>query len=151
MPKWIGGIHRHPSGYYALVPNPKGGTGEREYFPERDEAEQWQDARGKELWGKDWPSIKRHGPRKRIISRDRKSKKNTHLEPGINIMERERPGCAGLERRVVATYMEMTTGGKRQRSRSFSFGSDASKYTLEEAIKKAREVRRIALKAYANH
>jgi len=153
--KWKGGIHRHPNGCYALVPNVKGGTGERRYFSSKDAAEEWQQLRGVELWGHAWPEIKATGGYKqKILPRHKKPSASQTIIPGVTdtIRPRYKNGKPTdvLQRQIRVTYMEFTSQGKkRQRVKCFSYGTDKSRYTREEAIELAVKIRVNAEERYS--
>jgi|GEM_PF-2745470 len=148
MNTWTGGIHKHPNGYYAYVPCKSGGAGYRCFRKTREEAEAWQAEKGKSEWDIAWPAIKKTGGyESRLISRDRQTKFGIKLAPGVTISRRERKKdgkpTGTYEKLVRVTYMELRQDGKkRQRIRTFSFGTEKSLYTLEEAIKEGIKLRK---------
>lgn len=148
--KWEGGIHKHPSGWWANVPSKSGGLSHRKFHSKIEEALLWQDTKGREEWGIAWPEVKKYGPKNRILTHRRRAFKSEQIEPGLRVIERIHPKRQTLEKRVVATYMERTPSGKRQLSRSFTFDSAVIERTREEAIAEARNVLKEKRKVYAN-
>ncbi len=156
MNTWNGGIHKHPNGYYAYVPKKGGGAGYRKFCRTKKDAEVWQDNKGREEWGVVWPVIKETGGyESRLVGRNRKAKSSIKVAPGVTIVKRNRvnknTGTITEERLVRVTYMEILKDGtKRQKMQTFSFGTEKSRYTLEEAVKKAIAVRKKAERKYSS-
>lgn len=156
MNTWTGGIHRHPNGYYAYVPKKAGGLGYRAFRKTREEAVAWQDKKGREEWGAAWQAIKETGGyESRLLGRDRAVKTGIKIAPGVTISRRERKlkgkPTGTYENLVRVTYMELNSNGKkRQRMKTFSFGTSKSRYTMEEAVKKGIALRKRAEKSYGS-
>lgn len=148
--RWEGGIHEHPSGWWANVPKKAGGRSHRKFFSHIDDAKKWQDLKGREEWGIAWPDVKSNGAKGRILTHHRKAVKFEQIEPGLCVSERIHPIRQHLEKRVLVTYMERTPTGKRQRTRSFTFDSEKSNRTREQAIEAGRLVLKEKRKVYAN-
>lgn len=148
MNTWRGGIHKHPNGYYAYVPKKTGGAGYKGFRKTLNEASAWQDRKGREEWGDAWSVIKETGGYEyRLLGRNRQAKTGTKVAPGVTIVRRERTlkgkPTGTYESLVRVTYMELSNdGSKRQRIRTFSFGTPKSKYTMEEAIEKGVALRK---------
>lgn len=157
MNTWTGGIHKHPNGYYAYVPRKNGGAGHRVFRKTHEEAVTWQEKKGMEEWGAAWPAIKATGGYgSRLLGRDRATKSSLKVAPGVTISRRERKlngkPTGTYESLVRVTYIELSHDGKkRQRMRSFSFGTEKSKYTMTEAIEKGLALRQHAEKRYSNY
>lgn len=156
MNKWNGGIHKHPNGYYAYVPKRNGGAGYRQFCCTRNDAEKWQEEKGREEWGVVWPVIKETGGYEgRLVGRNRKVKTSIKVAPGVTIFQRQRvnkkAGTSSIEKLVRVTYMElMKDGAKRQRMKTFSYGTEKSRYSLDEAVKKALAIRKKAELNYSS-
>lgn len=156
MNTWTGGIHKHPNGYYAYVPKKSGGPGHRAFFKTHEEAVTWQDKKGQNEWGVAWQIVKNTGGYEfRLLGRDRAVKTGIKIAPGVTISRRERKlkgkPTGTYENLVRVTYMELSSDGKkRQRIRTFSFGTPKSKYTMEEAIKEGIAVRKSAENNYGS-
>lgn len=150
--KWNGGVTKHPEGYIFYVPN-KSGPGLRKFFANYDKGKRWQASEGAAIWGARWPEIKKNGISRRIqrAVRNKPARKGKLITPGVREYTSYRVTPAGtlsVSHCVAASYMTIENGKPKQRTRSWFFGKESSKYTREEAIEKALNVREEKTKKY---
>lgn len=138
MSRWKGGLSKHPQGWFAYVPKPKG-TGLRFYNPCKKTALKWQHEKGIAIWGEEWPDIKVNGVCRKIQRTTRSLPSRTGVKITDGVIDRTTlritpAGTLSASTAIWVSYMIFSEGKRKQKAKTFAYGTTRSGRTRDEAI-----------------
>lgn len=138
MRTWKGGLTKHPQGWVAYVPKPKG-SGLRFYNASKEAALEWQHEKGIDIWGEQWPVIKANGVCRKTQRTTRSRPSRTGVKIADGVIDRTSlritpAGTLSASTAIWVSYMIFIEGKRKQKTNTFAYGTKRTGRTRAEAV-----------------